>query len=287
MTATTFDEIEPSLLPPRPGDSGCGIIRLARVGTRTIVENASATSPLKLLTPRMRGQSAWVFTSTYGGGLVGGDEICLDLHAKPNTRALLSTQSSTKIYRSAGDPCRQSADVRIDAGAVVVHAPDPLVCFAQAKLLQRQTFSLDPSASLVFVDALTSGRRARGERWAFDSYENQTTLSVGDRRVFRDVLRLDRRDGDLTRATRMGACDCFATLLLAGPHLLEQSRAMLEMIEKSPMQSGHVLFSASPIESGIVVRVAGADIESMMRWIHARLDFVRDFVDEDPWSRKW
>src|SRR5947209_13174222 len=52
---------------PRPGR---GLVEFSRVAGRTTVTRARSASPLKLLCPRVRGPSAWVFASTYGGGLV-------------------------------------------------------------------------------------------------------------------------------------------------------------------------------------------------------------------------
>src|SRR3954470_24270989 len=137
--------------------SGRGHIELEKVGNRTVVTRRMAMSPLKLLAPSTCGESAWIFTSTYGGGLVGGDEISLHISAGPSTRSLLSTQASTKIYRTTGLPCRQRLDASIGEDAILVSLPDPLVCFAKSDYRQIQRFNLALGAGLVMVDALTSG----------------------------------------------------------------------------------------------------------------------------------
>ena len=77
-------------------------------------------------------------------------------------RALLTTQASTKVYRSlapfAAEPC--TATVAADALLAVV--PDPIVCFADADFTQTQRYDLHADASLVVVDWITSGRHAVG-----------------------------------------------------------------------------------------------------------------------------
>src|SRR5215204_6665017 len=120
------EPIQPLVDAPRRHASGRGSVTLSRVAGSTVVTRASATSPLKLLTPRSRSDAAWIFTSTYGGGLLGADTITLDLHAEPGTRGLLSTQASTKVYRSLGGTARQELNVGVDDDAVVVCAPDPI-----------------------------------------------------------------------------------------------------------------------------------------------------------------
>ena len=62
------------------------------------VIRASATSPLKLLTPRPRGSSAWAYVSSYGGGMVAGDcQHQLDVRIGPDATGFFGTQSSTKV----------------------------------------------------------------------------------------------------------------------------------------------------------------------------------------------
>src|SRR5262245_41650827 len=99
-----------------------------RAGSRSLVTRAFAASPLRLLMPRNHGHAAWVYTSTYGGGLVDRDALHLDLDVGPHAAALLATQAATKVYRSPhGTSMTMTARVA-DHGLLVV-APDPVVCF--------------------------------------------------------------------------------------------------------------------------------------------------------------
>src|SRR5689334_15073270 len=82
--------------------AGNGTVEFARVGESTAVVRRLARSPLKLLTPRGPGRAAHVVTSTYGGGLLPGDDIRIDVVAGVGSRAILGTQASTKVYRSEG-----------------------------------------------------------------------------------------------------------------------------------------------------------------------------------------
>src|SRR5262245_5087505 len=164
--------------------AGGGRIQLSRLHGRTVITRASSASPLKLLMPRSRGEAAWIFTSSYGGGLVSGDAISLQIDAGRQTRSLLSTQSSTKVFRSTGAPCRQELNVSLGKEAVLVCIPDPVVCFAGANYEQRQQFRLTDGAALVMIDWFTSGRRARDERWAFSRYFSRTEVSAGERSIF-------------------------------------------------------------------------------------------------------
>jgi urease accessory protein len=260
---------------------------VALINGRSVVTSATANSPLKLLAPRNRNTAAWIFTSTYGGGLLGGDTISLDVHTGAGTRCLLSTQASTKIYKSAGAPSRQRLYARIGAGAMCVSAPDPVVCFEYASYEQSQHFELDPNASLLAIDSLTSGRRACGERWAFSRYQSHTHIRRGNATIFDETILLDAADGPVGGAMRMGHCDCFATMLLTGPALADHVRSLMDEISRSPIDADGIVFSASPMPGGAIVRVAGDETETVLKWIHQRLGVIADLVGEDPWARKW
>src|ERR1051325_6698905 len=72
-------------------------IRVGAVAGCSTVISSRATSPLRILTPRSRGPSVWAYTSSFGGGLVAGDQTRLGITVDPNATCFLGTQASTKI----------------------------------------------------------------------------------------------------------------------------------------------------------------------------------------------
>lgn len=261
-------------------------MRVTRAGAASVVTRARAASPLKLLTPRNRGGAAWIFTSTYGGGLVDGDAVRLDVDVEASASALLATQASTKIYRNRRG-VRSALHARVAADALLVALPDPVVCFAGSRYAQTQTCDLASGASLVFVDWMTSGRRARGERWAFTEYRSRFDLRVSGRLVCRDALTLAAADGDLRE--RFGRFDVLATVVMAGPRFVEPCRRLVDEASRRPIERrGDRLVSIAPIDGvGTVARVAGRSVEDVGRAIREMLSFLPDVLGDDPWIRKW
>jgi urease accessory protein len=245
-----------------------------------------ATSPLRLLTPANHGHAAWLYASSYGGGLVDGDRVSLDVTVERGASAFLSTQASTKIYRSStGTESRLQADVADDATLVL--APDPVVCFAGARYTQRQRVALAPGGSLVLVDWVTSGRRAAGERWQFEEYLAHTEVEIGGRRVLHDTLSLRAAHGPLD--VRLGRFDVLALVVLAGARLEAEARAALARVDKAPlMRRAGILMSAAPLRAGgCAVRIAGLSVEQVGGVIERVLDFVPPLLGDNPWLRKW
>src|SRR5206468_10922564 len=122
--------------------------------------------------PVVGGTRACVVAATFGGGLVGGDCVTLQVEVEAGARVLLTSQASTKVYRST-KTTRQVVKARVADEAMFVALPDPIVAFAQSRFEQRQRYWLEGRASLVALDWMTSGRHARGEHWQFDRYASR------------------------------------------------------------------------------------------------------------------
>lgn len=244
---------------------------------------------MKLLTPKARGESVWAYTSSFGGGLVAGDETRLDLEVGAQARCFLGTQASTKIYRNPlSRACGHESDATLGEDSLLVFAPDPVQAFAGSRYRQRQIFNLADSASLVLLDWLSSGRAACGERWEFDRFESRNDVLIAGWRVFVDALHLESGEQPLTSMHRMGRFNCLATLLLLGPMVESFARQTLQEVSTLPVnRRGPLVTCASSIGSGAVLRIAGESTESVGRELHRHLQPLSALLGDDPWARKW
>ena len=261
---------------------------------------AVAHSPLRLLQPRNHGRAAWVFTSSYGGGLVSGD--CIDLHVQvePSAAALLSTQASTKVYRSKSSPsaqgmsCAQRLHAEVADGGLLVLAPDPVVCFAEARFTQTQQIKLAAQGSLILIDAVTSGRHGSGERWAFGSYESLIEIYCAGAKRVHESLRLAGTEGSL--AARMGRMNVLIFLVLLGPQVHSALPALrAEIAGLLPERSGELIATCSALGSptnpeelsGLIVRIGATSVERATNFLRQRLRILPELLGDDPWARKW
>jgi urease accessory protein len=266
------------------GRGGLAVVR-GRDG-RSVVTRAYATSPLRLLMPKNHGSAAWVYTSSYGGGLVDGDRVVLEVDVGPGAAAFLSTQASTKVYRSPrGTSTELHARVSTDGLLAVI--PDPTVCFAAARYQQVQSFDLSPRSGLVLVDWVSSGRHVSGERWAFHEYVARLRARVQGKVVLHDALALRAEDGDLRE--RLGRIDVLAVGLVLGSRLRERAAEILARVAAIPVRRRpEQLVTATPVgEGGCLLRVAGTSVEQTARAMREHLGFLPGLLGDDPWARKW
>ena len=266
---------------------GMAHLEIDLVAGQSAVTSAWAVSPLKLLTPRSRGPSVWAYLSSFGGGMVAGDQNSVSIRVGAAARTFVSTQSSTKIYRSlSSQPCTVDLQATVARDGILAVVPDAVQCFAGSIYEQRQEFHLEPDASLVLVDWVCSGRPARGERWAFSKFQSRTHVFLNGERVLLESLLLDPSATDVS--AMMGRYNCLALVLVLGTHVNAYANDLLATVASEPVaRRASLVVSASPIRHGALVRNAGESMEAVGAEIQRRLAFLKLVLLDDPWSRKW
>lgn len=264
---------------------GQGVLEVEVVFGQSTVTSVSASSPMKVLTPIARGKSVWACTSSFGGGLVAGDQTRLEITIGAGARCFVGTQSSTKIYRNpTARPCTHTTKAVLEEDAVLVFAPEPVQAFAESHYTQHQEFRLAEGAGLVLLDWFTSGRAARGERWAFAHFESRNDIFVNGKCVLVDPVLLSSAEVP----QRMGRFNCMATLLLIGSPLKVATEALIQTLAVRPVEKrAPLICSASPTRNGVLVRIAGNEVENVRRELQHHLEFVSELLGDNPWARKW
>lgn len=259
-----------------------GRLSFERAGATTVVREAYAESPLRLLTPRNHGSSAWAYTSTLGGGFVDGDRVRLRIAVGEGACAFVSTQGPTRIFRSPRGCESETAAVVAKGGALVL-APDPLACFAGARFRQRTEVELADGASVALREVLSAGRS--GERWAFDRCTLGLFLKRSGRALLDESWLLDPAHGVV--GDRLGRFEALATVLLAGPLFAPARDALRARLEAQPLAPhARLLESASFLaDDAVVVRLAGVSVEELVRAVRARFLGVTALLGDDPWAR--
>ena len=232
-----------------------GALEVSRSGGRASATRLFHAYPLRLICPRRvsvesGADCVWCYQVSFGGGLVAGDRAGASVDVADGCACVLATQGTNKVYkhlvarRDASDAATaatenairgtdsknserrettQALAGRVGAGALLACLPDPTQAFRDARFRQTQRFLLHPTASLVSVDWLVSGRAAfrgggaggfvsargggvapgtdarltegleRGERWCFGSYRADTEVFV---ELARDRLATDDAPDD-------------------------------------------------------------------------------------------
>ena len=155
-------------------------------GGRSRFSSLSASYPLKLLSPSPLGSTpdnlGTCYVLAYGGGLVAGDEISLDIVVEARAGLLLLTQGSTKVFRvrpglrplSLGPRAGigsgtgtgtdhgktvQRQHIRVNEDGFLLLLPNAVQPYAASSYHQAQRVSLEGKrSSVVLLDWFTAGR---------------------------------------------------------------------------------------------------------------------------------
>jgi urease accessory protein len=278
------ERVKPALavLPAATARSGGGRLHVESIDGMSAATTWHASDPLKLMLPRPRARAVWACAATYGGGLVAGDAVDIDLAVGPGAALFLGTQATTKVYRSTGATARQTITASVAAGGLLAVLPEPVSCFADSRYAQRVVIDLAEDASLAWLDAVSAGRVACGERWGLDSYDSRTDLRLAGRLLLRDTLRLDRRSPLLDR---FGPHVVSASLILAGPLCSDAVRLATTLTEQHVPGADGVLVAASPLHNGCLLRLAAVDHEALAARVRAVIAPLSQPLDGDPWRR--
>lgn len=268
-------------------NAGHGTVHVALLPPSTsVLQTMTYQYPLKLISPapsvvnlpRTSADSEQqclvhtLYILTYGGGIVAGDNIFLSVTLDPDTRLILLTQGSTKIFKSPTPTLlsRQNTTITVHGGAAVCYLPDPVQPFEKSCFKQEQIYDILPSqngregrGNLCVLDWVSCGRAARGEDWHFWTYAsknevylvsgNESEVETGDtmpkrRLLLRDNLILDGRT-DLEQtgsiADRMDGLGVFGTLILYGPMFERLARFFMDEFKALPRIGGRKWDSGS------------------------------------------
>jgi len=246
--------------------------------------------PLKLISPSPSSyqKSVLVFLLTYGGGLVGGDQVRLTIHVNCQAKLSIVTQGHTKIFKSPTRDVvtRQNLHVTISDGAAVCLLPDPVQPFDGSVYEQSQRFFIAETGSLCLLDWVSEGRTARGENWDFLAWSgrNEVWSTNGSnkkpRLLLRDYVILEGKSSNGEEhelRKKMSNMGLFGTLVLRGPMVENLAKFFLVEFSSLPRIGARDFRSQAKVD-----RDSGLIVSHLESWRSARLE--REKEDRVLWS---
>jgi urease accessory protein len=101
--------------------------------------------------------------------------------------------------------------------AYVEYVPDPIIPQAGSRLVQETVVELGQRAVFIAAETLAPGRRARGERFAYERIRLRTQVHRDARELCVDTLELDPARRSPTVRGLFGARDYLVSLLVLCP----------------------------------------------------------------------
>lgn len=139
-------------------------LRYHRRGERTVAFDAHS-GPLRVLQPLYpEGEGVCHHVLVHPpGGVVGGDELHVQVQAESGSHALLTTPGATRFYRSEGAQALQHTRLQLAEGARLEWLPMETIAYSGCQASNRVTAELAPGAEMLGWDVLALGLAAAGQ----------------------------------------------------------------------------------------------------------------------------
>ncbi|HXI56305.1 MAG TPA: urease accessory protein UreD [Polyangia bacterium] len=219
------------------------------------------------------------------GGIVGGDQLRIDVSVAAGAHALLTTPAATKVYRSAGAQAGQRQRLSVAAGGVLEWLPQETILFDGSHVDLRTRVDLVAGARFVGMETLCFGLPARGEAFGRGRCRQSLELWQGGRPL---LVERGRFDGDApVSAARWGlsGAPVLGTLLAAPAapgallgEAIDEIRALCRALPAGDLGAVTVLGQGG----ALVCRYLGASAERCSGFLRAAWGRLRPVLLARP-----
>lgn len=260
---------------------------LAPDGARTRVISSHHRAPLVLQRPRWPdGDDACELVLLHnGGGVVGGDRLHLDIHLQAGARAVVTTASAGKLYRSAGPEARQDVHLTVGPGAKLEWVTQEGIVYANACYRQVMRADLAADAALLLWEVTRFGRTARGERFTGGEWRSAIEVYREGRPVWIDRQYVPGSEALWASPHGLDGQPVVGTLAWLGRPV---DAALVEAVREAARGiEGQV--GTSQLPEGLVCRFRGAQTSAARDWFQAIRTLLRQHEGRPApaWPRAW
>jgi urease accessory protein len=207
------------------------------------------------------------------GGVVGGDQLRIDITAGAGAHALLTTPGAGKWYRANGRLARQSVRIEAGAGAALEWLPQETLFYSDARVELGHEVILAPDARYLGSEILCFGRTASGETFARGTVRQTTSIRRAGRLIWHEQGELDGAGSAMHSPFGLAGHTVCATLIGCGPAL---DAAQLQALRDETGACGAAgQTGVTQLKQAIVVRHLGTSSETaravmLCAWRHLR-----------------
>ena len=206
-----------------------------------------------------------------GGGYVEGEKYKYSITQREDSRAIITTQSSTKVYKCEnGETTEQETIINLEKNSILEYITDSVILYKNAIYKQVNNIYMNESATLIYSDGITSGWSKEGDAFQYSNLQLKTNVYVNNKLVLLDNLLVDPKRNDVTKLGFFEGYQNFGTLLVINKNInVETIEDLRNEIKNLNLP---IYFGISELEvNGFVLRVLGnltQNIESAMKLCH-------------------
>ena len=169
-------------------------LNFAQSNDKTLLVKREHIGPLTVQRPFYpEGGACHIYILHPPGGIVGGDDLSINVKAAPHSHALITTPAAGKFYRSSGAQAKQAVEITIANGATVEWLPQETIIYEGAQLKSSVKVDLAADARFIGWEILSMGRPACYENFDYGLADLSWQIYCEDRPVLLERLYLDAK----------------------------------------------------------------------------------------------
>ena len=211
------------------------------------------------------------------GGLVGGDQLSIELGLGQGSRSLITSVAAQKVYGSIGRSrvqpdgswARQMVKAQLTDHSDLEWLPQELVLYADALFEQNLSVTLPENASFLSAEIVRLGRTAAGEQLNRGRWRSDLRIQrlVGAQPRWELVDRLELGGDSLHSLHGLHGAPVFGTLIWAAPLALstEQMNNLLDgaRADRAGLEG---TMRCSSLDQGLLARYVGPSSRDARFW---------------------
>ncbi|MGZ8164762.1 MAG: urease accessory protein UreD [Methylobacter sp.] len=200
------------------------------------------------------------------GGVIGGDELNIEIDCRHNSEVLITTPSAAKFYRSNGKTAYQDVLLKVADDAMLEWMPQETLLFKGAEVASSLRVELAEKARFFGWEMVSLGRPVCDE--IFSAGSAQISIEIYCNNKPRVIERITVTADMLDSLCGLGGKALMASLFVypAGQSELEKARAIANQYR---------FFGATLINSVLVCRMLGEQAEPIRKVFTAIWEAIR------------
>ena len=200
---------------------------------KSVLANRTQYGPLTVQRPFYpEGDVCHLYLLHPPGGVVGGDELHINVEAKESANVLITTPGATKFYRSTGKLAKQIQTLTVLDESSLEWFPQENIFFDDTHTQLVTRVELDETARFIGWEINCYGRPASDELFETGEVETKLEIIRDGKPLLLDRLKIINSEA-LTSPASLNGYPCFGTFIATHvtPELLEAAREAIADIE--------------------------------------------------------
>jgi len=213
------------------------------------------------------------------GGLVGGDELSIDITARDGAKVLVTTPSAGKLYRNETDMQQgQHVSIKVNAGSVVEYLPQENIIFNGAKGTLNTLVELKGDGLFIGWEITCLGRPEGQQYFEHGTLSQNLIIKKEDKPLFIDRLQLDANDGLMQSPVGLQGHTTFATFVINREIGSETYTQLIDLQQSHNYPTSVAYMGVTQKKDVFIVRVLGDRAEPVRQLLEKVWEIVRPDV---------